>query len=242
MRQTLEVVHTPDGEMPTYVFHPELGSGPWPTVIWLMDGPGIRPATRDMASRLATAGYCVLLPYAFYRNGLYREFSTSQDDVALRQSYIKTLNTKLALRDIGALLSFRASLPAAGDSPIGVVGYCMSGPWAIAAAREFSSQVAVAASVHGVHLVTEAQDSPHRNLEGIRGRLYVSWADADALAPADGIPVLRAAIAEAGIDGEVEFMPGALHGFAATTNPQYNRTASERHWEQLHELFRELRP
>ena len=41
--------------MPTFLFHPE-HDGPHPVVLYLMDAPGIRPALRDMASRLATAG------------------------------------------------------------------------------------------------------------------------------------------------------------------------------------------
>ena len=43
---------TPDGTMPTFVFHPE-HDGPHPVVLYLMDAPGIRPALTDMASRLA---------------------------------------------------------------------------------------------------------------------------------------------------------------------------------------------
>ena len=49
---------TPDGTMTTFLFHPQSG-GPHPVVLYLMDAPSIRPALRDMASRLATAGYYV---------------------------------------------------------------------------------------------------------------------------------------------------------------------------------------
>src|SRR3954462_10710921 len=59
-------ITTPDGEMTTFIFHPERG-GPFPVVLYLMDAPSIRPALKDMASRLASAGYYVLLPYLFYR-------------------------------------------------------------------------------------------------------------------------------------------------------------------------------
>jgi carboxymethylenebutenolidase len=241
MRETFESVRTKDGEMPAFVFHPEKEGQSWPTVLWLMDGPGIRQGLRDMASRLATAGYCVVLPYAFYRNGPYREFGPSTQDVELRRSYHKTMSTDKALEDIEALQSYCKDLPASSDGPIGVIGYCMSGSWAIAAAREFSGRVAAAASVHGGELVTDEESSPHRNLEGIRARLYIAWADQDPTAPAEGVPTFRAAVKEAGIEGEVEFMAGALHGFAATTNPQYHRGAAERHWEQLHDLFGGLR-
>ena len=47
-------ITTPDGVMPTFEFYPEEG-GPHPVVFYLMDAPSIRPALRDMASRLASA-------------------------------------------------------------------------------------------------------------------------------------------------------------------------------------------
>ncbi|MBS1848547.1 MAG: dienelactone hydrolase family protein, partial [Actinobacteria bacterium] len=63
IEQRLEL-DTADGPMTTFVFHPE-GDGPHPVVLYLMDAPGIRPALADMASRLATAGYYVMLPYLY---------------------------------------------------------------------------------------------------------------------------------------------------------------------------------
>ena len=47
-------LQTGDGTLPTFLFHPE-HDGPHPVVLYLMDAPGIRPALRDMASRLGDA-------------------------------------------------------------------------------------------------------------------------------------------------------------------------------------------
>ena len=68
-------VTTSEGEMPTFVFHPTHG-GPHPVVMYLMDAPSIRPALVDMATRLSSAGYYVMLPYLYYRGGPFREFQT----------------------------------------------------------------------------------------------------------------------------------------------------------------------
>ena len=57
-----------DGTSDGVLFRPE-GERRWPGVIFLTDIGGIRPATRDMARRLAAEGYCVLLPNVFYRSG-----------------------------------------------------------------------------------------------------------------------------------------------------------------------------
>ena len=57
-----------DGTSDGVLFRPE-GERRWPGVIFLTDIGGIRPATRDMARRLAAEGYCVLMPNVFYRSG-----------------------------------------------------------------------------------------------------------------------------------------------------------------------------
>ena len=54
--------------METFICHPERG-GPYPAVCFLMDAHGIREELRDMARRLATVGYYVLLPNLYYRAG-----------------------------------------------------------------------------------------------------------------------------------------------------------------------------
>ena len=81
-------ITTPEGEMTTFVFHPEHG-GPFPVVLYLMDAPGIRPALKDMASRLASAGYYVMLPWLFYRGGPLRELGMSDEDMHARQELIQ---------------------------------------------------------------------------------------------------------------------------------------------------------
>ena len=80
MVERIEVAVTSDGEMLTFIFHPE-HNGPHPVVLYLMDGPDIRPVLKDMASRLATAGYYVMLPKLFYSAGPYRELDISDDEM-----------------------------------------------------------------------------------------------------------------------------------------------------------------
>ncbi len=67
IEQTVDIA-TKDGAMETFIVHPER-HGPHPAVFLLMDAPGIREELRDMARRLATTGYCVLLPNLYYRAG-----------------------------------------------------------------------------------------------------------------------------------------------------------------------------
>ena len=52
----------------TFVVHPDRG-GPHPVILFLMDAPSIREELRDMARRLATVGYYVVLPWKMWPCG-----------------------------------------------------------------------------------------------------------------------------------------------------------------------------
>src|SRR5258708_28986353 len=59
-------IPTKDGHTTTFITHPERG-GPHPVIIFYMDAPAVREELRDMARRLGTSGYYVMLPNLYYR-------------------------------------------------------------------------------------------------------------------------------------------------------------------------------
>lgn len=227
---------TPDGTMPTFLFHPE-HDGPHPVVLYLMDAPSVRPALRDMASRLATAGYYVMLPYLFYRGGPYREFDMSDEAMHARQELMGTVTPTNIVGDAEAMLAHAAGDPAARDGNVGVVGFCMSGGLAISVARALPERVTAAASIHGAWLVRETDDSPHHDLDALRAELYFAWCADDATAPEDTVAVMRDALDSAGVNYTIDWIDWAVHGFAPA-GPRYDRRASELHWERVHALVR----
>jgi carboxymethylenebutenolidase len=229
-------VPTPDGTMPTFVFHPEQ-DGPHPVVLYLMDAPGIRPALRDMASRLATAGYYVLLPYLYYRGGPYREFGQSDEDMHARRDLMGSVTPTSIVGDAQALLEMADGDPAARGGVVGAVGFCMSGGLVISLARALPDRVAAVASIHGAWMVRDDPDSPHLGLDAVTAEVHLAWVDGDPTAPNDTIPVMRDALDAAGVRHTFDLVTGAQHGFAPP-GERYDRTASERHWERVHSLLR----
>src|SRR5215471_6436829 len=136
IEQTLDVV-TPAGAMETFVVRPERG-GPFPPVLFLMDAPGIREELRDMARRLASVGYYVVLPNLYYRAG--RDTIYGPDVLehgSAEHTRMRAVRTKMTippvLDDVANMLAFADRAPGAKPGPIGVHGYCMSGPYALAA-------------------------------------------------------------------------------------------------------------
>lgn len=105
-------------------------AGKGPTIIVISEVPGITPEQIDFADRLVTAGYRVVMPELFGRSGkamdnLYaantigwacvsREFST----LALRKTSPITEWLRALARDVG--------------EPLGVVGMCLTGGFALA--------------------------------------------------------------------------------------------------------------
>jgi len=233
-------IATLGGRMNTFICHPERDS-PHPAVIFFMDAPGIREELRDMARRLGTVGYYVMLPNLYYRSNVEELGSVvGEVNVATRQKALQlmaTINIPLVMRDVDALLAFAAADKAASRGPMGCVGYCMSGQYAINAAVRHKERIRAAASMYGVALVSDKSDSPHLAPQRTDARLYFGCAENDPYAPQEMIDRLRAEITAKGGNAEVEIYPGTAHGFAFPSRPVYDKPAAERHWERLFTLF-----
>src|SRR5258708_13257918 len=156
-------IATPDGRMNTFICHPERDS-PHPAIIFFMDAPGIREELRDMARRLGTVGYYVMLPNLYYRSNVEELGSVvGEANVATRQKALQlmtTINIPLVMQDVDALLSFAARDKAASSGPMGCVGYCMSGQYAINAAVRHKDRIRAAPSIYGVNAVSTKHHTP----------------------------------------------------------------------------------
>ncbi len=230
-------IETADGLMNTFITHPE-EDGPHPVVFFYMDAPGKREELHDMARRLGTVGYYVVLPNLYYRE--LREFKFVRDDAGRKRMFelMDTLTIDKVMRDTRAMLDFVDLQGAADASRLGALGYCMSGPFVVAALAHFPERIRCAASIYGARLVTDLAESPHRNLEPIRGELYLACAETDQYAPSETIATMESALKDAGTNYRLEWYPGTHHGFAFPQREGlYNHSAAERHWERLFSLF-----
>ena len=233
------VIPTKDGHSLTFISHPERG-GPFPVILFYMDAPAIREELRDMARRLATCGYYVMLPNLYYRSGVLElgPLPADPNSPERKRMYqlMGSLNIPMIMEDTRALLAYADGQAAANTKLVGSVGYCMSGRYAINAATHFPDRVRAAASVYGTHLATEVDNSPHLAAGKTKAELYFACAESDIYAP----PEVIAKIADSmkGKNAEVETYPGTHHGFAFPKRPIYHRDAAERHWERLLALYR----
>jgi carboxymethylenebutenolidase len=236
-------IPTPDGEARAYVFTPDTGAGPWPVVLFYMDGLAIRPALFEMGERLASNGYYVLLPDMFWRLGPY----TPEDVKAAmalpdnRQTffakYLGSTNPEKSMRDTAAFFAWLDKQPKAKADRVGTTGYCMGGGLSLRAAATFPDRVVAAAAFHAGNVVTDAPDSVHKLVSKIKAKVLFAGADQDPYHSEAAHETLRKAVQDAGLDAEVVIYRGALHGYAPPDTAVYDPEHSERHWREMLALF-----
>lgn len=231
-------IETRDGQMNTFVTCPEEG-GPFPVVLFYMDAPGKREELHDMARRIATVGYFVVLPNLYYRKT--RQFDFVRDEAGMKRMFgmMRHLSNPLIVSDTQALIDFVDREKDADASRIGTIGYCMSGPFVLAAAGSYPDRIQCAASIYGAGLLTDREDSAHLFADRISGELYFACAEIDQYAPAEQIASLEKHLEESGARYRIEWYAGAEHGFAFPERESvFHKPSAERHWERVFALFK----
>ena len=232
---------TPDGSCPVTLATPD-GSGPWPGIVMYPDAGGARPALRDMAQRLASLGYAVLLPDVYYRNGDWAPFDMRNvfADAAERTrlfAMMKAITPELMAADAQAFFDYLTGRPEVTGDRFGTTGYCMGGRTSLMVAGRVPDRVAAAMSFHGGGLAADGDPgSPHLLADRMRAAVYVGAAENDPSYTPEQSQTLDAALTEAGVGHVIEWYPAA-HGFAVPDNGPYDRAAAEKHWRAMEAFF-----
>ena len=244
MKEWIQDIATKDGAMETFICHPERG-GPYPPVLFLMDAPGIREELYDMARRLATVGYYVMLPNLYYRAGKDTKYGPDVlEKGSAEQARMRAVRTKMTIPpvmdDVAAMIAFADTQKGAKKGPVGTHGYCMSGPVFAgrggALSRPHRRRSFVLRHVAGERGGREPASHPRQG-EGRALHLLRRARRAGAAGHGQGAEgAVRQVEAEAG--GELEIQMGVHHGFAFPERWCYDKPAAERHWERLIALYR----
>jgi carboxymethylenebutenolidase len=232
------VVTMKHGRMPSLLVAPD-GPGRYPAILFYMDAPGIREELRNMARRIAKHGYVCLLPDMYYRLGTIRLEVHQRDDamVAVFRAAMNSLTNAMVTDDTAGMIAFLDAQELVAPGPMGCVGFCMSGRYVTTAAARFPHRIKAAASLYGVGIVADAEDSPHKLLAQVQGELYYAFAEHDQSVPEHVIPALKEALAKAGVTHTLEVYPGTQHGFAFPERAVYDTIAAEATWEKMFAMW-----
>lgn len=243
LSEATESIPTADGSADAFFVHP--AKGKHPAVILWPDIAGLRDAYKQMARRLAGAGFAVLVVNHYYRSSpapilnSIAEWRTPDGQAKLKPM-IAALSAEGTVRDAKALVAWLDKQNAVNTKRgIGTQGYCMGGPFAVRTAFAAPDRVKAAASFHGGGLVTEAPDSPHRLLAASKASYLIAVArNDDAKAPGDK-DAFRDAAKAAGRAAEIEVY-AADHGWCTLDSPVYDKAEATRAWARLLALYKGL--
>jgi carboxymethylenebutenolidase len=230
-------IKTPDGVADGYFVHP--AEGKFPAVLIWPDIFGLRPAFKQMATRLAASGYAVLVINPFYRTQRAPTAPEHPDfnDPATRQALMTlagSLNPHTAVTDATAFLSFLDAQPSVDEKgKIGTTGYCMGGPFVFRTAAAFPNRIGAGATFHGGGLVTDAPDSPHLLVPEMKAHFLIAIAANDDKNQPDAKDVLREAFANAHLPAEIEVYAGTMHGWCPPDSHVYDHDQAEKAWSRL---------
>ena len=150
--QSTTSVHLDDGSMDLYLWTPD--DPPKSAVLLIQEIFGVSAYIRDVAERLAAAGYLVGAPDVFWR--FAPQWAAEHDQAGLAASFeqVQKLDFPQAVKDCSGALQVLGEQPGI-TSPPAVLGFCLGGTlaWGVAASAEPSCCVSYYGS--GVHSMLE---------------------------------------------------------------------------------------
>jgi len=249
VKERLFEIPTADGRMETFIVHPEQ-DGPFPPVILYMDVWGVREELYDLARRIATVGYYVLVPDWYYRQGKIRSTFINdkgerislnrliKEDHAKVLAPARKLADSMVMADTGAILKFfEGNGEPIKPGGVGSVGYCMGGRHIMQAAETYPDRFIASASLHGTALISDAPESPHLSVAKMRGELYCGFGERDHYAPMPMVQQLGELLKPCQVKYTHEVHKNAEHGYALPDRDVFDKQAAERDWELIFAMF-----
>ena len=219
-----QIFPSPDGhgEGRGYLVAPREAEGPLPVVLVIHENRGLNPYVKDVARRLAKAGYLALAPDALYPLGGYpgnddegRTMQRSMDRSKIEQDFIAAARFLKAHEQ--------------GNGKLGAVGFCFGGYVVNMLAAVVPELLDAGVPFYG----TPASDTLWGN---IRGPLMVQLGELDKRVNATW-PDYEAALKAADVPYEMHMYPAANHGFHNDSTARYDKAAAALAWQRTLDFF-----
>lgn len=186
------------------------------TVMLVHENRGLTEHLRDVARRLAIAGFIVLAPDFLFPDG-----GTPADEDKAREM-IGKLGRDATVADGVATVDYLASLKG-GNARVGTVGFCWGGGMVNAVACAAGARLRAGVAYYG-------PQPPAALVPAIKARMLLHYAGLDQRIDA-GIPAYEAALTAAKVKYEVFVYPGVNHAFNNDTSAErYNKDAADLAW------------
>ena len=188
-----------------YLAKPAAGSGPG--VLVIQEWWGLDSATKEMADRLAAAGFVALAP------DLYHGELAGHTEMDKAGKLMHALPPDRAGRDMSGAIDYLASHPAVKGEGIGVVGFCMGGMLALIIAANRPDKVKAVVPFYGFPQGASEPDWSKMTAT-VRGHM----AEHDDFFPPAAARALEAKLLRMGKDVTMTVHEGTGHAFMAPHN------------------------
>jgi carboxymethylenebutenolidase len=200
---------------------------PHPGIVVIHENQGLTDHVRDVARRLAKAGYVALAPDLLSREGGTASFSTGQEAIA----GIGKLDEESVTKDLTASINYLKGQSFVRANKIGVIGFCWGGGNALLIATR-NKDLAAAVVYYG--------RSP-KNLDDVKNITAAVLEHYGALDQAitPQQPKLEEAMKKYGKSFEYHIYADAPHAFNNDTNPErYRAGAAKEAWGRTLDFFK----
>lgn len=171
---------------------------------------GVNHHIRNVCDRYANEGYVAVAPAIFDRTEPNFQSGYSPDEVAVARKFVANPNWEAMLRDVQAAIE---SVKDVG--PVGIVGFCLGGSVAYAAATKLSG-LRAAVGYYGGAIVRFADDKP-------KVPTLLHFGEKDTGIPQSDVEAIRAKRP----DVEIHVYPGAQHGFSCDERASYDKASAD---------------
>ena len=200
-------------------------SGAGPGVIVLQEWWGLVDHIKDVADRLAAAGFVALAPDMYHG-----ESTTSPDDAG---KMMMALDIGRAEKDLRGAIGYLLSRPEVTTDHVGTVGFCMGGQLSLYAACE-NAAVGACVVFYGIH------PNVAPNLSTLQAPVLGFFAEKDGFVPPAAARQLEADLNAAGQSADITVFGDADHAFFNDTRPEvYDAATAGRAWAQTVGFFHE---
>src|SRR6185437_6639849 len=210
------------GKIDCYLVRPANARGKLPVVLVVHENRGLNPYVKDVARRLAKAGFMAMAP-----DGLTSVGGYSGDDENGAKLFQQVDGGKMREDFYQAALYLKNRPDSSGK--LGAVGFCFGGGVVNYLAVRLGPDLAAAVPFYGAQPTAD-------DVAKIMAPVNAQYAELDTRLTS-GWPAYDAALTKAGVPHEGHVYPGANHGFHNDTTPRYDEAAAKQAWQRTLDWF-----
>ncbi|WIY06768.1 dienelactone hydrolase family protein [Amycolatopsis mongoliensis] len=210
---------------------PPAGRGPG--LVLIQEIFGLDDYLRSVAADLAALGYVVVVPELFWRTAPGWSSTHDEAGVAASMAVASSFDPELGLADVLEAVAHLRSMPEV--SGVGVLGFCLGGSLAYAAAAAGDPDVAV--SFYGSTVASQLAELPK-----ITCPIQFHFGGQDPYIPRSDVASVEAAVA-AHPGAEIHVQEEAGHAFHNNVAPMFHHPeAAARAWDLTTAFLRRTLP